>query len=254
MGKGMFCMTPESIDSFLSCQEKKGKSRQEIRRQKNYLKTLYEWLPANKQLTRDNLIKWRGDMTADGYAYVTVQAYVKGINQYLDHYGLQDIRFNRGHASDLAGKKIGYLTVLNRIGKNSRKDVIWKCQCRCGKVVDVAATLLLRECTTSCGCLNIELLSKANKYMEGTSLRQSLEDRILSSNSSGYTGVTRKREKWQASISYKGKRYYLGTYDRIEDAVKVRAEAKARVQDDAQQLLELYEKVHSRETDSGGGC
>lgn len=41
---------------------------------------------------------------------------------------------------------------------------------------------------------------------------------------SGHTGVYRqaKSRKWAAQITFKGKTYYLGAYDKIEDAVKAR--------------------------------
>ena len=46
-------------------------------------------------------------------------------------------------------------------------------------------------------------------------------ERLISSNKSGYNGVYQnKRGKWIAQITFKSKTYYLGTYIRIEDAVK----------------------------------
>lgn len=54
---------------------------------------------------------------------------------------------------DLTGKKFGYLTVLER-GEGSRKDVLyWKCQCKCGTIVNVPSRNLREGKTISCGCI-----------------------------------------------------------------------------------------------------
>ena len=91
---------------------------------------------------------------------------------------------------------------------------------------------------------NIELLRESNKYIDHTSIRQSLEERVESKRAqSGYTGVTRKRDKWSASITYKKKCYYLGCYSKLEDAVKARARAKQLVIEDAEKLLEVYDGI-----------
>lgn len=54
---------------------------------------------------------------------------------------------------DLTGKKFGYLTVLER-GEGSREDVLyWKCQCKCGTIVNVPSRNLREGKTISCGCI-----------------------------------------------------------------------------------------------------
>lgn len=60
---------------------------------------------------------------------------------------------------------------------------------------------------------------------------------------SGYTGVTPKRDKWHAYITYKGVYYSLGSYRDIEDAVKARGRAKELVIADAQGLLNFYTEL-----------
>ena len=79
--------------------------------------------------------------------------------------------------------------------------------------------------------------------IDKTNLRQSLREQVESPiAASGFTGVTKKREKWQAYINYKGKRYFLGCYEKLEDAVNARARAKQLVMEDAEKLLEFYQK------------
>ena len=64
---------------------------------------------------------------------------------------------------------------------------------------------------------------------------------------SGYVGVTRKRDKWQAYITYKRQYISLGVYDKLEDAVKARARGKEAVMEDAAELLEIYERIHEND-------
>ena len=49
---------------------------------------------------------------------------------------------------------------------------------------------------------------------------------MSSANTSGYTGVSKDRDKWCAYIGYQKKRIYLGSFDCIEDAVAARKEAE----------------------------
>ena len=54
---------------------------------------------------------------------------------------------------------------------------------------------------------------------------------MYKTNTSGVRGVyySAKRNKWIAHIMFKKKCYYLGGYDRLEDAAKVRAEAEEKI-------------------------
>ena len=70
-----------------------------------------------------------------------------------------------GKAKDLTGEKFGKLTAIESTGRrNSYGVLIWKCQCDCGNVKEVASKSLMRGITCSCGCL----------------YRESYERRILS--------------------------------------------------------------------------
>lgn len=48
-------------------------------------------------------------------------------------------------------------------------------------------------------------------------------------NTSGHRGVSRRRAGWEAYLTIRGKRQYLGTFARIEDAIAARAAAEARL-------------------------
>ena len=238
-------MTHESMVSFIEQQKKLGASENMIRRLKAAVKMLYDFLPENKQITRERLLEWRADMNEKGYAYQTVQNYVKWINLYLDYAGLSEIRFNRGKGKDISGMEFGFITAIEPTDKRDRKDVVWRCRCRCGTELELPATRLILNNTLSCGCIQKEFVKRANKYFGGTSLAKSLKDPVTSTRSmSGYVGVTRKRDKWQAYITYKRQRISLGVYDKLEDAVKARARGKEAVIEDAAELLKIYEEIH----------
>ena len=238
-------MTHDTMAAFIESEIKKGASENTARRLKATVKMVYEFLPEDKLLTRERLLEWRENMNVNGYAYQTVQNYVKWINIYLDYVGLSEIRFNRGKGKDISGMEFGFITAIEPTEKRHRKDIVWRCRCRCGTELELPATRLLLNNTLSCGCIQKEFVKRANKYFGGTSLEKSLKDPVTSTRSmSGYVGVTRKRDKGQAYITYKRQRISLGVYDKLEDAVKARARGKEAVMEDAAELLKIYEKIH----------
>lgn len=70
---------------------------------------------------------------------------------------------------------------------------------------------------------------------------------LWSSNTSGYTGVyqNKKTGRWIANITFKGKKYHLGTFDKIEDAVRARKLGE-EMHDD---FLKWYYEEHPKKTD-----
>lgn len=61
-----------------------------------------------------------------------------------------------GKFIDLTGQRFGRLTVLNRapdFGSGRKRVTMWRCQCDCGKTIDVRAHALRNGHTRSCGCL-----------------------------------------------------------------------------------------------------
>lgn len=241
-------MTPELMAAFIESEINKGASENTIRRLKATVKMVYEFLPEDKLLTRERLLEWRTDLNEKGYAYQTIQNFVKWINIYLDYAGLSEMRFNRGKGKDISGMEFGYITAIEPTEKRHRKDVVWRCRCRCGTELELPATRLILNNTLSCGCIQKEFIRRANKYFGGTSLEKSLKDPVTSTRSmSGYVGVTRKRDKWQAYITYKRQHISLGVYEKLEDAVKARARGKEAVMADAAELLKIYEEIHEND-------
>ncbi len=54
---------------------------------------------------------------------------------------------------DHTGSRFGKLVVLQRVGRNALKKVLWKCLCDCGNTATVIAGSLVTGNTTSCGCV-----------------------------------------------------------------------------------------------------
>jgi len=126
---------------------------------------------------------------------------------------------------DYIGKRFGKLTVVEYAEKK-RGMHHWLCRCDCGNETVVGQTPLQNGKTKSCGCIQREMYKKNLILVDGTSVRklESVKKTTLSSNTSGYNGVylNRKIGKWSAQITFKGRTYYLGSFDNIEDAVKAR--------------------------------
>lgn len=240
-------ITAESIAKYLQHEQQRGTSEDALRRYRRYTASLYDWLPEDRQLTKERLSAWRQSLKDQGYSPDTELKYIKGINRYLDFMGYHALRFSKGRPKNLAGVQFGYLTALEPVGTKQR-NILWRCRCQCGREVDCTATRLISGNTLSCGCLRQANLSEANQYFGGTSLRRSLEEQVLSDRSaSGYTGVAPKGDKWRAYVKYKGQYVSLGTYTNLEDAVKARARGKELVRMEAMGMLDFYEELHKND-------
>lgn len=55
---------------------------------------------------------------------------------------------------DLTGQRFGRLVVLEDTDERQCGAIVWKCQCDCGNIVNVATGNLQTGHTQSCGCLN----------------------------------------------------------------------------------------------------
>lgn len=134
--------------------------------------------------------------------------------------------------ADLAGKKIGRLTVIRKVSSENRK-AYWECLCECGNTVNVRYDCLTSGKTQSCGCLARDKdMPDAIKgdFVEGTQVSK-IRGKPTKSNKSGVVGVNwdKSRGKWQASIRFKGRRYNLGRFASFDDAVKARQTAEKEI-------------------------
>lgn len=122
---------------------------------------------------------------------------------------------------DLTGQRFGRLTVLAP-AKNIGSMTAWRCRCDCGKETAVMTAHLRSGQTTSCGCKPKVTL------VDGTCVELIRSKTIRKNNTSGVTGVewVPRTHQWKAVIFFKGKRHYLGSYGKFEDAVKARKRAE----------------------------
>jgi len=70
---------------------------------------------------------------------------------------------------DLTGKRFGRLVAMESVGTTKHGDALWKCECRCGKVVTVHGQSLQKGDTKSCGCLKKELAILRKRKLKGES-------------------------------------------------------------------------------------
>ncbi len=239
-GKPPLTLTEEEIHTYIAEKEAAGVKPTATAKYRCHLRHLCQWLPADRILTQERLIAWRADLEAAGYSPLTVEKYVTDAHLYLKYRGRSDLNIKKSNAKDLRGHQFGYLTAIEPTDRRYRHDVIWRCRCRCGKETEVPTSSLTTGNTASCGCLSTDILDFHNRYVDGTELRQAMEDRPISTRAAGgYTGVTASRGKWLAYITYKKRYYRLGSYIKKEDAVKARARAKDEVINDATRLYEM---------------
>ncbi len=131
---------------------------------------------------------------------------------------------------DLTGQKYGHLTILEP-AENIGGRTAWRCLCDCGQEVVVKTCHLRNGHTKSCGCQNGlggPRSALGLTYMDGTCVEMIRTRTVRSNNTSGTPGVDwmAKKQRWRASICFKGKRRYLGSFKKLEDAVKARKRAE----------------------------
>ena len=136
---------------------------------------------------------------------------------------------------NLTGQRFGRLTVVGP-AENVGERTAWLCRCDCGQSVVVKTCRLRTGHTKSCGCLS----SKENPqsalgltYIDGTCVEMLRAKTVRSNNTSGVPGVgwLAAKKSWRATNCFKGKRHYLGSYKRFEDAVRARKEGEKKYHD-----------------------
>ncbi len=188
-------------------------------------------------------IVWRCLCDCDNVAYVPTKQLTTGYTKSCGCLGHPPLK-------DFVGKRFGQLTVIAYEGKRAGMHR-WHCKCDCGNETVVGQTLLQTGKTKSCGCLQKTQIINNLNLVDGTSVTilEATKKRRWSSNTSGHKGVYQnKKGKWVAQITFKRKTYYLGTYDKLEDAVKARQRGE-EIHDD---FLDWYYNVYQKEINKPG--
>ena len=165
------------------------------------------------------------------------------------------------NTKDLTGKRFGKLVALRRLDEKIGSSYAWLCQCDCGKQLKVGTAALLSEPgTRSCGCGRVEAVRQTIDthgtvadhchFVDGTCIEK-ISDRkkLQKNNTSGCTGVQVRGKRYIASINFKRKTYYLGSFSKFEDAVRARKQAEERM---FGEFLEEYYASHPPGEHGGG--
>lgn len=158
---------------------------------------------------------------------------------------------------DLTGQKFGRLEVLKDSGLRNRGNIIWLCKCECGSFKKIAGRNITSGKTQSCGCLSVEQARltarritedshkkaqlKLDKLFrkDGTAI-PTLTQKKSKNNTSGFKGVQKRKNRYIARITFKGKDIYLGSFGDIKDAIAAREQAEEKY---FKPILEKYKKT-----------
>lgn len=154
-------------------------------------------------------------------------------NQFIESCGYEP-NPSAAFAESLIGKRFGRLVVISKSDKTINRQSTWNCLCDCGNAKnDILRGLLTSGQTRSCGCLHQESFKNLEKreelQVEGTMLSH-LSDKPLKNNKTGVRGVyfNNRRQKYVATIEFKGERHHLGYFDKLHEAAVVREEAEKK--------------------------
>ena len=132
----------------------------------------------------------------------------------------------KAKAIDITNEKFGMLTALKTVGVDKTGSKLWECECECGNHITLSYNNLVHGNYTSCGCKKKDMTPPEMHYVEGTCVEMLESKNLRKDNTSGYRGVVKTKRGYKAQIGFKGKNYYLGTYDKLSDAIDARRKAE----------------------------
>lgn len=148
---------------------------------------------------------------------------------------------------DTVGRRFGKLVVLKELGY---RRVL--CQCDCGNIKEVSKSHLLSGDIISCGCAlkQIAIKSREPKLYKGTDINKISTSAATSRSSTGVRGVSysTRRGKYRANIGFRGRKFELGYFDTIEEAVAARKAAEERLY---KPLIEEWRDSNERKQKKG---
>jgi hypothetical protein len=147
---------------------------------------------------------------------------------------VQRERTSVANTEDLTGQTFGRLHVLGRAETkpSNVNKAFWACLCECGNHIIVASDKLKSGDTRSCGCLRVGAGQSVQEYNESNLrvngvMTPALKRKVRSDSSTGVKGVSRRvdkngKESYVATITIKGRTYYLGRFKTLEEAAQAR--------------------------------
>ena len=98
----------------------------------------------------------------------------------------------------------------------------------------------------SCGCLqseNRKNISTQLHILDGTCIEMLEKRKYRRDNTSGFRGVSRmKNGRYRVYIGFKGKRYYIGCFERYSEAVEARMDAEKLIHEGFLQAYRSWEE------------
>lgn len=85
-------VSKELFPAFLKYLEEKGTTVESIRLYQYNLEALYDALPANKQIHRGTLARWREKLLEEGYSSNTVNSRISVANSFLNYLNMRDLQ------------------------------------------------------------------------------------------------------------------------------------------------------------------
>lgn len=161
-------------------------------------------------------------------------------------------------ASSHIGETYGSLTIKEvkyiKTSDDGKGYTKCRCICDCGRTKTLRLDSLLARDVTTCGNCKIDEFKKKRtkslkekEFIQGTQVSKIKFDKKPSKvNKSGVTGVNwdKSRGKWMAGIRFQGKKYNLGRFDDIADAISARKEAEKAI---FGSFIEWYTKFKKEE-------
>lgn len=136
--------------------------------------------------------------------------------------------------ADLSGKRFGMLTAIRPTGKRKGRSVVWACRCDCGNEIEAPADMLVSGQRVSCGCKRSAEIADVGKSLvvEGTKPCV-FNGKARADSSTGIRGVQfdRRNGMFYATLTFQGKRHWLGSFSSIQDAANARREAEEDIVD-----------------------
>ena len=169
--------------------------------------------------------------------------------RYLTRGYAKNCGYHPRETTDITNQRFGKLTALYPDKSQQTSRTKWICRCDCGEMCSVFEFNLRNGHTRSCGCL------KSLEYrtlIDGTCLEVIASDTVPSNNRSGVKGVSyySRTDSWVATLNFKGKHYWLGKYDTVDEAARQRQLAEEAIFDPFieahSHLLDRKEKQNER--------
>lgn len=140
---------------------------------------------------------------------------------------------------NITGETYDRLTAIRPT--NEREDngsIVWEFQCTCGNITKMSVYRFHTGRVHSCGCRYQESRKETATFRKDFIDHTSISTIVVAknpraNNSTGYTGVwfNQKTERYEAYINFQKKRYRLGQYKDINDAIRIRQEAEKKIHD-----------------------